>query len=318
MFLGMTTEERRLSYLRRPDRVIITTPKEFSFLDNTNTVIKLINYLEEALIRVRIENKELFVDIWHVNNIDYATISALLAVLYRARRNGVRINGNWPKDNDVRKIFSRSGFIYSLFSNDPDAGHKYNINADNQLFTLNIHNIAVVSEIRDAVSEFVTGEHRLLGGLYMTLGELMDNAVSHSGEDGRWWLSINYDKTHKKVKFVFIDYGVGILTSLANKKEIHRVKVLWDKAVKLFGADAVEEQLKSILTESAGETFNLKGGRGEGIHGIYLAQHERNQLDKLHVISNKAFGDVSNDKYVRLSNDFKGAIYYWEVSNKNV
>lgn len=317
LFSKMTAEERRLFNIKNPNRVVVTVPSGFSFLDNTNVVTQLIDKLESALIKAKLESKELYVDMWHANHIDYATIAALLAVLYRARKNGININGNWPRRKSARKMFTRSGFLYSLFSDEPDAGHKYTFNADHQLFTLNVHDIKIVGEIRDDVSMFLTGQKKLLGGLFTTLGELMDNAVSHSGEDGRWWLSINYDRTKKKVKFVFIDYGVGILSSLVSKVEAHRVKTLWEKAVSLFGMDAVEEQLKLILQESAGEIYNLEGGHGEGIHGIYSAA-QRCELNRLHVISNRASGDVSQDKYTRLSNDFKGTVYYWEVSVENV
>lgn len=316
-FLGMTAEERRLSYLRNERRIIVTTPSVFTFLTNPNVVVGLIDKIEVALLKAKEEGKELYVDMWHVSSIDHATISALLAVLYRARKNGIPINGNWPKEDSAKQIFKKSGFIYTLFSNDPDAGHKYEINKENQLFTSDAHDIALVKEMSDGVSDFITEGKQKLGGLYTTLGELMDNAVTHSGGGGRWWLSINYDRTNKKAKFVFIDYGVGIFTSLGEKVDTHRVKILWKKAITLFGIDAMEKQLKLIITESAGQVYNLEGGHGEGIHGIYQT-FKRQELDQLYVVSNRAFGNVSAEKYDRLTSDFKGTMYYWEVSEKNV
>ena len=316
-FLGLTAEGRRLVYLRRPWRIILTAPEHFAFLKDPNNVINFIEKLESLLIQVKQEGKELYVDIWHVFQIDHATLSALIAVLYRARKDGVQVNGNWPKDNITKQIFKSSGFIYTLFSNDPDAGTRFDINKDNQLFTSNNHDIILVGEMSDGVADFITGGKNKLGGLYMTLGELMDNAVSHSGNDGRWWLSINYDRGKKKAKFVFIDYGVGIFTSLSEKLETHRVKSIWQKAVTLFGIEAMDEQLKAVITESAAEVYNLEGGHGEGIHGIYQT-FKRGEIDSLHIVSNKAFGDVFNDKYLRLNGDFKGTMYYWEVSEKNV
>jgi hypothetical protein len=315
--LGMTAEERRLSYLRNEHRIIVTTPSLFTFLSNPNIVVGLIDKLEIALVKAGEEHKELYVDIWHVSEIDHATISALLAVLYRARKAGVRINGNWPKDKTAKQIFRNSGFIYSLFSNDPDMGHKFEINKENQLFTSNEHDIILVGEMTEGISSFITGGKHKLGGLYTTLGELMDNAVTHSGMEGRWWLSINYDRTNKKAKFVFIDYGVGVFTSLSEKVDTHRVKILWQKAIALFGADAMEKQLRSIITESAGQVYDLEDGRGEGIHGIYKTL-ERGELSDLYIATNRAFGDVSADKYEKITSDFKGTMYYWEISEKNV
>lgn len=315
--LGLTSEERRLSYIRREDRIIVTTPELFSFLETPNSVVALIDKLEVALLTAKENNKELFVDMWHVSAIDHATISALLAVLYRARRNGIRINGNLPKEENAKKIFRNSGFIYTLFSDDPDVGHKYEINKENQLFTDNNHDIKLVGEMKEGVAKFITGDEQMLGGLYTTLGELMDNAVTHSGTEGRWWLSINYDRTNKIAKFVFIDYGIGIFTSLGEKKETHRVKKLLAMAISAFGQDAMDKQLEAIITESAAAVYGLEGGHGEGIHGIYES-FMRNEMDKLYIVSNKAFANVGEQKYVRILNDFKGTMYYWEISPKNV
>lgn len=317
ILVGKSKEERQEWNTKKRYARIIKAPTNFSFLDNPQSVTQFLKKIENVLT----ENKSLYVEMKAVNKIDYATISSLLAVCYRFKKNNIKFNGNFPVDQISKDLLVKSGFLYTLFSNNPDAGHKYNINADNQLFTLNERKIEISGEIVKSVSEFIFGKKRKLSGLYTTLGELMDNTISWASkkqdETEQWWISINYDKSNKKVSFVFIDYGIGIFNSLADKEANHPIKKILKRAQKTFGLDATEKQLKMIVTESAGRTYKLSGGHGQGIYGIYQAL-QRKQLSKLYIISNNAFGNIENDKYEKLDNELSGTLYYWEICDKNV
>jgi hypothetical protein len=297
--------------------ITIKAPANLKFLDNPEAVIGFITKAERALK----ENKSLYVDMRFVEKIDYPTITALLAVLYRSRKRGIKINGNLPKDKSARNILTKSGFLYTLFSQDPGAGHKHDISVDNQLFTLDVADLKVVAEIEKTVAECVCGKNRKLPGLYTTIGELMDNTTTHAsehqGETERWWLSINYDHDLKTVSFVFMDYGIGIFTSLLGKKGEHPVKSLLEKAKSLFGVDATDKHLRLIVTESASKAYKLPDGRGQGIYGIYQTL-QRQWIENLYIVSNNAFGDISKDSYKKLKNGLNGTLYYWEICDKNV
>lgn len=314
---GKNSEERREWYLRNSYKIIVRAPKNLSFLDNPEDVTNFISRLDAALK----ENRSLYVNMKLVKNIDYPTIAALLAVLFRSKKEKIKINGNMPKDDLSRDILLKSGFLYTLFSNNPDAGHKHDINADNQVFTLDKRSLNIVKEIVELVSQAVYGKKTKIPGLYTTLGELMDNTASHAAENKdeneRWWLSINYDRENKKVKFVFVDYGVGIFTSLLNKKTEHPIKKLLEKAKIIFGPDATDKHLKSIITRSAGNTYKLSGGHGQGIYGIYQAL-QRKEISNLYLISNNAVGNVTKNNYIRLKKDLNGTLYYWEICGNNV
>jgi hypothetical protein len=305
---GMTVREKNEWITRRRFKKVIDAPDNLSFLNNPDSVVDFLNKIENVFQ----QKTTLYVNMQAVTKIDYATISALLAVLYMFRKSGIKINGNMPRDISSRKILADSGFIYTLFSDNPMAGHKHDISADNQLFTLDKRELGVVTEIVGATSSCVFGDNRKIPGLYMTLGELMDNTISHAESD-RWWLSLNYDRQNKKASFVFVDYGIGIFKSLPGKVDTHRAKKIFNKALATFGADATENHLREIVKESAGRrTFSLRGGRGQGIHGIYQTL-QRREIAGLHIISNNAFGDVSNDNYKRLKKELNGTLYYWEV-----
>lgn len=313
----MSISEKREWYLRQNYKIIIKAPINLSFLEDPESVVNFVTKAENALR----ENKSLFVDMKLVEKIDYSTITALLAVLYISRKRGIKINGNMPNDIISKNILTKSGFLYTLFSKNPDAGHKHDISADNQLFTFKKADLKIVGEIEKIVSQRIFAKNKKLPGLYTTLGELMDNTITwaaeNEGENERWWLSINYDQKTKKVSFVFMDYGVGIFTSLLRKTGQHPVKNLLEKAKQSFGNEATEKHLKSIVTESAGKTYKLKKGRGQGIYGIYQTL-QRREIENLYIVSNNTFGDVSKNNYKRLKNQLNGTLYYWEICDKNI
>ena len=57
--------------------------------------------------------------------------------------------------------------------------------------------------------------------------ELMQNTNNHASlkvfGEKHWWLSVNYDKDNNKVKFSFVDFGMGIFKSLENKNSKSKI-----------------------------------------------------------------------------------------------
>ena len=297
-------------------KIVIRAPVNLSFLDDPESVVKFITKAELAIKQY----KSLYFEMKSVKKIDHPSIATLLAVLYMSKKSGVKINGSMPRDEIAKNILVKSGFLYTLFSRNPEAGHKYDIDMDNQLFTLDNYDLSVVGEIEKAVSKRIFGKVKKLGGFYTTIGELMDNTTTHGSgyeeKTERWWLSINYDEFSKKARFTFIDYGVGIFTSLHGKTSEHPVKGILEKAEKFFGVEAVEKHLKRIVEESAGKVYKLPDGRGQGIHGIYQT-FKRHEIENLHIITNNAFGDIAKNDYKRLTSHLNGTLYYLEICDKN-
>jgi len=314
---GLSKQERKLWHTKRRYKAIIKAPVNCAFLDDPNGVAAFIERVEVALI----SNPSLYVEMNDVEKLDYATIASLFTVLELPRKKGKKINGSMPKNDIARLTLAKSGFIDTLFSGSPEVGHKHEISADNQLFTLDKRDLDVVREIENAVSQKLLDKQQKLPGLYTTIGELMDNTATHAAKENdvaeRWWISINHNREEKRVEFVFVDYGVGIFTSLKTKKpEQGTARAIWDKALETFGLDAAGEHLKAIVTQSARKIYQLPDGRGQGIYGIYQAM-KRGEIGNLHIVSNNAFGAVSQDRYKKLKNELRGTLYYWDVCAKN-
>lgn len=293
-------------------------PAQFSFMEYPDKVIETIRELE-ALVEKR---KPVFVNMEEVKEIDHAAISALLSIMYVFKSENVRFNGNFPRDEKANLIIRSSDFEYQLFANTGDKA-RYKIGENNQIITQAGKKLdpALVTTVIEDTSRTVWGEPRRSQGLNRIIIELIDNTHDHAAglKKGteRWWLSINQDPENKKVSFVFLDYGVGVFTSLskkpANSALGKRVRQLQQK----WGLSASDQYLRSLMTEQIRHTSSDKKGRGNGIYfiGQTLA---RNQIGKLCVISNNAFGDVARGEYRKLDQDFNGTLFYWELGYNNV
>lgn len=287
-----------------------------SLSKNTDNVCKLLKRISTALE----QKKSIFFNMDDVRDIDHSTIATLLAILYRSKNKGVRINGSMPLDESTRLKFGNSGFIYTLFNNRESDVYSYDINSENQIFTLDDDDLGVVDKIAEDVSKKVYDKSNQTRRLYTILGELVNNTKDHASstkeKNERWWLLVSHDKVKSKVSFVFIDYGTGIFKSLENKKEHEPLFGLLPALKKIAGMHNQHLQLKSLIVESAAKVLKIKNGRGKGIHSFYQALLA-NKIQNLMVITNNAFGDVSNDNYRKLSYELNGTLYYWEICDNN-
>jgi hypothetical protein len=271
--------------------------------------------LEQPLQLARIPNKQSVIGAGDC-------MCAFLAVMFRFKEVGIKFNGNFPRNNDAARVFIESGFLYRLFDND---SHKtiYKINEKHQFITQDedgkFDQKLINNHIVPEVTSFIWGAERRCPGLYPILLELIDNTKAHASEikngTERWWLSINHDQQNKKVSFVFLDYGIGIFTSLERKSDDNFHKRMINQVQKIVGSDAHEKYLEKIVDVGGKSSTGLKN-RGLGIRGIKLAS-DRNQINNLVILSNHALGNVSSGQYIRTRNDFNGTLYFWELCYNN-
>jgi len=130
-----------------------------------------------------------------------------------------------------------------------------------------------------------------------------------------WWLYVNHDSENKVVSFAFVDFGIGIFESLKNKPASSKWFGWLEKlsSTILRGNDDI---LKLIMNGDFHRTVTGKYYRGKGLPGIADAL-SRNQLLNLKLMSNDAFGDVSNGLYKKLKSSFNGTYIYWELGESN-
>ncbi len=308
-------EERLISNLTK-----ITAPKHFSFVEKPEETIKFINKLEKLYLN----RTSVFVNLKDITFLDYSAVTILVSVMFSFKTRNIQFNGNFPKNGDLARLLINSDFFKYL--NKP-IGKKieYALGKENQIFTR--ANKEVNSELGYIVmaeaSTTIWGEKRTCKGLQRTLLELMQNTNNHADINKKgekhWWLSVNHDRSNKKVSFIFIDYGVGIFESLKHKPNDNKW-FGWLEKIKnrlVYGDNS--EIFKLLLEGQMHLTVTGQHFRGKGLPGIREVL-SRNQICNLRIISNNVFSDVANEKYIKLNEEFSGTFVTWELNenNKNI
>ncbi len=287
----------------------LTAPKEFSFVKNPEPTIDLINKLIECLNK----RQKVYIKLKKVESISNCAIIVLLSKLKLFQKQNVRFKANRPKNVEVQRVISNSGFFNFMHGSGKD-DPKDNT-SKSAIFS---HNNSIVKSelgkrIIESASETIWNNKKRCPGVQKTLIECMANTHNHAKKNisenkERWWISVRHHKKKKIVSFAFVDYGIGIIESLKNKPlEIK------DLIRKLTGTNMDSPLLiRKILNGEVKLSVTGQKKRGRGLRGIFQA-FQRNQLEKLIIITNDVFADVENDKFVKLNEEFSGTFLYWEL-----
>lgn len=298
---------------------MVRAPQDFSLIRNPDAVVAFIGELRKCLD----SRKRVWVVLKEVTNIDYDAIVVLLSAMVRFKSEGIPFNGDFPKDGKNKQLLADSGFFENLFKrfflqDQYDLAHT----GSNYISThgQKIVSSELSSRILSEASEAVWGEPRRCLGVQTALVELMQNTFNHAvpmkeGER-HWWLSVNHDETENKVRFSFVDYGVGIFQSLSSKSEGNKFfgAVHWLKQKFKYRNNA--ELLRLILHGELHKTVTEEYFRGQGLPGLLDCLNE-NWFSNLHVISNEVYAAVSEDRYRVMTSSLLGTFVYWEVTPQN-
>ena len=321
-FIGVSATEKKeinKSVQTRKDLSSYThikAPINFSLTQNTEETLKFIGKIENCFKR----KQKVFVDLKNVENIANGAIVVLLSILVHFKSNKIDFNGNFPKNLKVREFLKDSGFFKYLYKDiDPQESYTF----DNDICT---HaNKRVDSQLSEDIikkaSQFIWGEERRCTGVQRVFLELMQNTNNHASivkqGEKHWWATVKHNEDDKKVGFSFIDFGVGIFESLANKKEDNKFYNAISKVKIAFSFTTNAELLKLLLHGDVHRTVTGKYYRGKGLPGIFEAC-KNNKISNLIIISNDAIADYSNNSYRKLNSSLSGTFIYWELNSNNV
>lgn len=324
-FLGTSLQNRKqINSQNQFDKFLssckkLTAPSNFSLLENTEEVIAFINEVDSCYNK----RKNVFIIMTDVEKIAYGAIIVLLSKLVHFKAKNIYVNGNFPKNKEATRVLQESGFIEYLYK-DFKNQNEYEFNKKICTHANKVAEPALTAQIISNVSKELWGEERRCLGVQRVFLELMQNTNNHASNiqgEKHWWTSFAHVKTDNedKICFSFIDYGVGIFTSLANKREGKFLGIV-DKIRNMFGnvdhAKMMEMLLHGEIHKIAKNTKNNKPYRGKGLPGIYGAM-EKNDISNLQIISNDAYANVSKNKFINLNNKLEGTYVYWELNVNN-
>jgi len=302
-----------------PGYEIVIPPEEFSFIDNTESVVIFINQ-----IMVCYENrKKVFVKLLRVQKITYDAIIVLLSIMVKFREAGIDFNGDKPLGHSPRELLDKSGFFSELFTRKFVKSEIYEFtHSDNLICTHGDKNVAsdLSTQLTKTASNYLT-DYKVskAQGVQRLMIELMQNTNNHASEtpgEKHWWLSMSRNDKNKTIYFSFVDFGVGILSSLEKKPDDNSFKSYYKKLVNLFGIENQHKHLKEIFSGALyAETVTGEHFRGKGLPGIG-AVVKRGQISNLHIITNRVKGSVKDNVYEKLSCNFSGTFYHWELKTE--
>jgi len=321
--IGLNTEKRAekkqkkiLENLFR-DYQHIKAPSIFSLTRNTEETLKFISNIESCFKK----KKKVFINLKQVTDIANGAIVVLLSILVKFKTNKIDFNGNYPKNNNAENILVKSGFFKYLYQREIEMQDAYSFEHKICTHANKKVDSKLSEEIIQKASKFIWGEERRCTGIQRVFLELMQNTNNHASTKGQgeqhWWATVHHSSKEKKVSFSFIDFGVGIFESLANKKSGNKFFDAINKVKNSFNFETNSELLKLLLNGDVHRTVTGKYYRGKGLPGIFEAC-KNNKISNLIVISNDAMADYTNNSYITLNNKLSGTFVYWELNENNI
>lgn len=295
----------------------IHAPENFSFIENSIELVEFISELKKHFD----EKKKVFIVLKKVKTISYDAIVVLLSIMVRFKANKIPFNGDFPNNSNAKKILHESKFIKYLYQtfNDED---RYQLGQKSSIHTHAWKEVdsELGNELIKNASLTIWGEERRCPGVQRTLIELMLNTNNHADDSKKgekhWWLSVHHDKLNQMVSFAFIDFGVGVFTSLNNKKDGSKFFEIIKKVKERiqFGNNA--DLLRLILDGTLHKTATGKPFHGKGLPGINTV-YERNQISNLNIITNDVHANLDYNNFQIMPKSFSGTFVYWELNKKN-
>lgn len=295
----------------------VHAPMTLSFIENPIGVVDFISKLEVHFIK----KKKVFVVLRDVISIKYDAIVVLLSIMVKFKANKINFNGDFPANFDARRVLEESQFLKYLYKPFKKE-ERYNLGQQSSIHTHAFKDVdsELGSKLIENASKTVWGEERRCQGVQRTLIELMLNTNNHAVDDKKgekhWWISVHHDKDNRRVSFAFIDFGVGVFTSLNNKRSGSMFFGILDKLKEKVKYGNNAELLKLIMDGTLHRTATGKPFHGKGLPGINKVM-ERNQITNLNIITNNVHGKVDTGEFEILPKSFSGTFIYWELNQNN-
>lgn len=296
----------------------IKAPDVLSFIDNPIGVVEFISNLKQSFD----DKKKVFVVLKNVKSISYDAIVVLLSIMVRYKANKIPFNGDFPDNEEARDILIKSRFLKYLYQQFRDED-RYNLGQNSSIHTHAWKDVdaELGSTLIKNASKTIWGEERRCQGAQRTLIELMLNTNNHADNSKKgekhWWLSIHHDKLNNKVSFAFIDFGVGVFSSLNNKRQGSKFFGILEKLKEkmLYGNNS--DLLRLIMDGTLHKTATGKPYHGKGLPGINKVR-ERQQISNLNIITNDVHANLDTNDFKILPKSFTGTFVYWELNQHNL
>lgn len=297
-------KERNLPYK------VFTTPKQFSILNNPEETIEFFNGILRVIENIpSIKNSRhvylLKIDMMEIESVTGDALMYLLTVMKNTKmQKDKRIiwKGNFPKNDKLEKFLKESGFLNYMRTAEQNLIHSdENIEIQSGRFMQG----DIAKYICDFTNDKLNKGKLYSKFLYRMLTELMTNTKDHaynkkSKFDFCWYIFV--ENTNDKIKYTFMDNGIGIPTTVLKKFR--------ERIIEILNLDKEYKYIESALKGEFRTETKLEH-RGTGLPDIYEISKNKS-ISNLTIISNYAYYSKENSSY-DLGTELEGTILYWEI-----
>ena len=306
---------RKSSGLKSKDNgVIVKAPVVCDIINNTAVALQFFDSVNKRIRSAKLDGC-IYFDFFSTESISVDFIMYLIAIIKNTKRlAALRIvcEGNFPKNQDARKVFEMSGF-YNYVSSSKPVSNSFDENKRVSITRGDLADPQLVGSICDFVHT-ATGTGRLdTKRLFRLLIEMMTNVAQHAYKDltrmsSSWYIFVS--DTPDGVRFVFLDTGLGIPQTI-RMNWIEKITSLFDKSDAHFIASALKGDFR---TET--ESFH----RGKGLPEIYSCAQD-GQFKRFNVVSGRGLCEVLDNGDVderKLASALNGTLYSWVLQKDYV
>lgn len=278
----------------------LRAPSTFSITKNPEESIGFLNQIESIS-----QSKNIDLDISSVSSLTPDAIAVLIATICKPKFSKRNVRGNLPQDSLSQQILVASGFFDHV---------KRRVNLPKVLDKGIITQRRSKKVESETAAELIHRGSSILHGrslpskpAYRVLIEAMGNTHNHAAGDGHtretWWATVYVDRKRERICFCFVDTGVGIFKSV----KVRRIKRIYNLIRGKTDADLLRDMLEGKVQSSTGLPY-----RGRGLPSINTLR-KRHELQKLIIVTNNVYADVTDENFYILKALFRGTLLYWEI-----
>jgi len=294
------------------NRIVYIVPDVFSFVENTEETMQFFTNLVEA-IKKNEKRTIFYIDSSNVLRVTVDALIYLIAIVENEKSKILKshvFTGNFPKDNEARKVYQDSGFtnfVQSKIPVMPESTEKMQI-------VRGFNNDPVVGKIFcQFVMEKINKQRVDIFPLQVVFIELMSNAFHHAYDkenvlSKQWYIYAEHIDDY--VRFVFVDTGYGIANTV--KKNFS------EKIKEIFGNGVSDGFLLHSTFNGDFRTKTNQKFRGNGLSSVRQKVQE-GSFRQFEVISghgrysiNNSVEDSEEIHYYNYTNSLFGTLFYFD------
>lgn len=288
------------------DYVKISLPECSALFGNIDRFSSMINEIIAKSKTLDYSKKGLSLDMNKVRRFDSAGIIILLSLIKFLSNKQIKVKGSVPKSKNALKMLDEADFFSHVISR-----HKVSKSGKDTIFTVGdkiTDQDVLADQIRKVVGH-LTGNEDTFPPLYTTLGEIQINSVEHCckiSSDKNWFMSVHYESDRCEIDMVDIGKGIIGTLPLLLKQNVERLL-------------SRQTQAETLLRLYKGDyqSSTREPNRNNGLPDI-KQRVEANFIDKIHVITNKAYIELSEESVIDLNVNFPGTFYAIEITKNNI